>query len=67
MRITLNNRLTELNFNEISVSKLLEEQKFSFRLLTVRVNNVVIKKEDRSLFIIKDGDKVDVIHMMSGG
>ncbi len=67
MKITLNNRITELNFNEISVSKFLEEQKFTFRLLTVRVNNVIIKKENYSSFIIKDSDKVDIIHMMSGG
>ena len=67
MIILLNNRETKLDFNEISISKLLEIQKFSFKLLIVRINGNLINKADYSTFIINDGDKVDVIHLMSGG
>jgi sulfur carrier protein len=67
MKINLNNNETELNFKEISVKELLAVQKFSFKLLIIKLNGTFVKKEDYENTIIKDGDKVDVIHLMSGG
>jgi sulfur carrier protein len=67
MKITLNNNETELNVNEISVKDLLAVQKFSFKMLIIKLNGTLVKKEDYEKTIIRNGDKVDVIHLMSGG
>ncbi|HNW98377.1 MAG TPA: sulfur carrier protein ThiS [Bacteroidales bacterium] len=67
MKINLNNNDTELNYKEISVKELLAVQKFTFKLLVIKVNGNLVKRDDYEKIIIRDGDKVDVIHLMSGG
>lgn len=67
MKINLNNNDTELNFKEITVKELLAVQKFTFKMLIIKINGALVKKEDYETTIIKDGDKVDVIHLISGG
>jgi thiamine biosynthesis protein ThiS len=67
MKINLNNTDTELNHNEISIKDLLAEKKFTFKMLIIKVNGVLVRKEDHDNTIVKDGDKVDVIHLISGG
>lgn len=51
----------------LTVSQLLEEMKFSFPLKTVFVNGRRIPKVEHAQKILSDGDRVEVIHMMSGG
>lgn len=65
--ILLNNREESFDFNTISVSELLVVKKFSFRMLVIKVNDVLIKREQYESTIVKTGDKVDIIHLMSGG
>jgi thiamine biosynthesis protein ThiS len=67
MEIELNNTNTNLNTEELSISDLLVLKKFTFKLLIVKVNNAIIKKDEYSKTLIHDGDKVDVIHLISGG
>ncbi|MFH0866039.1 MAG: sulfur carrier protein ThiS [Bacteroidota bacterium] len=67
MKINLNNNEKELNFKEISVKELLAVQKFTFKMLIIKINGVIVKKDDYEITVIKDGDKVDVIHLISGG
>ncbi len=68
MKITLNNRPTEIETGKIlSISELLEKQKFTFKMLVIKVNNKLVKKLDYSSTFIQEGDKVDVIHLISGG
>lgn len=67
MKINLNNNETELNFSEISVKNLLAEKKFTFKMLIIKINGVIVKKDDYETTIINNGDKVDVIHLISGG
>jgi sulfur carrier protein len=67
MKINLNNSDAELNFNEISIKNLLAEKKFTFKMIIIKVNGELVKKDDYESTIVKDGDKVDVIHLISGG
>ena len=69
MRIILNNwdENIETEKDEISVSDLLKIRNFSYKMIVVRVNNVLIKKDDYLTKTIKDGDNVQVIHLMTGG
>jgi thiamine biosynthesis protein ThiS len=67
MKIILNNRGEELPGNKLSVSQLLEEKKYTFRLRIVKVNGVLIPKDLYDSTFIVDGDNVQMIYLMSGG
>lgn len=67
MKINLNNTNDELSGNEMTVQQLLNVKKFTFKMLIIKINGVLVKKENYENALIKDGDKVDVIHLISGG
>ena len=67
MKITLNNNHIELNCSECSVKELLTVQKFTFKMLIIKINGKIIKKDEYENAVIREGDNVDVIHLISGG
>ncbi|MGE0078536.1 MAG: sulfur carrier protein ThiS [Bacteroidales bacterium] len=69
MELILNNNpdLIDTTEKEITVEELLKIKKFSYKLLVVRVNNELVMKENYSSVIVKDGDNVQVIHLITGG
>ncbi len=67
MRITLNNREETFEKSEMTVNELLNEKKFTFKMLVIKVNDVLVKKEDYEKIIIRDNDRVSVLHLISGG
>ena len=67
MKITLNNREEEFETQTITVSDLLSVKKFSFRLRIVKINGILVSKENYDSSIIHDGDNVQILYLMSGG
>ncbi len=68
MTITLNNRNeTFPEYDQLTIQQLLEVKNFSYKMLLVRINDTTVKREDYDTTVIKDGDKVAVIHLMTGG
>jgi len=67
MKISLNNRDEEFEQESLSICRMLELKKLSFRLRVIKVNGVLIPKERYDTTIIKDGDNVQVLYLMSGG
>ena len=67
MRILLNNKIEEFGGESISVGELIRKKNFTFRMLVTKINNKLVKKEDREETFIIDGDEVVVLHMISGG
>ncbi len=68
MNIQLNNRPEIIkDYSELTVQQLLEVKNFSYKMLLVRINNTTIKREEYDTALIKDGDRVAVIHLMTGG
>ena len=68
MKITLNNTSETIPGKEtITVSELLEWKNYTFKFLVVRINDKPIKPKDYAESIIRDGDDVKVIHLISGG
>lgn len=69
MNLILNHRseVIETNQLQITVAELLKIKSFTYKMLIIKVNDVVIKKDDYSTATIKDGDNVQVIHLISGG
>jgi len=67
MKITLNNRPETINQENLTIQELIELKNFTFKLLVTKINDKLVKKDERDTALIKDGDKVDVIHLISGG
>lgn len=62
-----NHEKIEVGSEVITVSDLLKIKNFTFRMLVVKINDIVVKRDDYSTATIKDGDNVQVIHLISGG
>ncbi len=67
MRLVINNRDTELAGDQLTVRQMLQQMKYTFPLIFVRVNGEVIQKDRYDSFVIRAGDRVDAIHLMGGG
>ena len=67
MQIILNNRTEEFLGLELTVSAIMELKSFRFKMLVVRLNDRLIKKENYSTAIVKEGDDLKIIHLVSGG
>jgi len=69
MEIILNNNpdVIETAEESITVEDLLRIKKFSYKLLVVKINDVLIKIEDYPISRVVKGDNVQVIHLITGG
>lgn len=67
MNIILNNRPESFDSDKLTIPELLVVKNFTFRMMVIKVNGRLIRKNERNLTIVTDGDDVQVIHMISGG
>jgi len=67
MKITLNNRIEEFFVDDISISELIKLKNFTFSMLVTKINGKLVKREDRETAIVREGDEVLIIHLISGG
>ena len=67
MNITLNNRPEEIPADKLTVNELLKYKNFTFRLLVIKINSTLVKKDQYDTATIVDGDNVVVMHLVSGG
>ncbi len=67
MRIILNNTEEEISANRLTISELLKYKNFTFRLLVIKINGKLVKREDYDVAVVRDGDHVVVMHLVSGG
>ncbi len=67
MKISLNNREVEFDKDNLSVNEILELKKLSFRMRVIKINGTLIPKDRYDSTIVKDGDNIQVLYLMSGG
>jgi thiamine biosynthesis protein ThiS len=67
MEITLNNEPLTLEGESMTVAKLLELKKYTFRLRIVKINGRLISRDSYEDEMVSNGDNVQVIYLMSGG
>jgi thiamine biosynthesis protein ThiS len=67
MKILLNNRSEEFNGESISVNDMLVQKKFSYKMRIIKINGILISKDNYNTTIIYDGDDVQMLYLMSGG
>jgi thiamine biosynthesis protein ThiS len=67
MKIKLNNNSDEFEGERLTVTEVLKIKNFTFKMLIVKINGKLIKKDEFDRVTIQDGDKVSIIHLISGG
>ena len=67
MNIKLNNRPESFNTEQLTISQLLELKNYTFKMLVIKVNGRLVKKDKYDNCEIKNGDNVTVLHLVSGG
>ena len=67
MEITLNNEPLTIESESITIARLLELKKYTFRLRIVKINGRLISRDSYEGEMVNDGDNVQVIYLMSGG
>ncbi len=64
--ITVNGNQSEWE-EGLTVKKLLKRENYTFRMISVWINDRPVEKKDYPSKLIPDGAKVQVIHNISGG
>ncbi len=67
MRVTINGILTEFPETQLSVAEILRRKRYSFPNIISRINGALVGREERESALARDGDEVELYHMMSGG
>jgi sulfur carrier protein len=67
MKFLLNNREEELTGENMSISTMLILKKFTFKMRIVKINGILIEKDKYDSTIIRNGDNVQMLYLMSGG
>lgn len=68
MKITLNNKPEEFEGHEsLTVKEIMNLKNFSYHLLVVRLNEKALDTHEYETSIVKDGDNLMIIHLITGG
>lgn len=66
-QVSVNNHI-KLDWNEdLTVEKALKRMNFTFKMLIIKINGELVKKEQYQTTKIPAGADVKIIHMISGG
>ena len=65
-KITVNGNKIDW-FEGMTIHTVLKKMNYTFRMLVVSVNGVLVKKEQYGSFQVPDGAEVKVLHMIAGG
>ena len=63
------NHVTEVieNRETITLSELLRYKNFTYKMLIIKHNGKLVKREEGDSIFVVSGDEVQVIHLMTGG
>jgi sulfur carrier protein len=64
--ITVNQETIDWEEN-LTIDRVLKIMNYTFKMIVVKVNGELVKKEDYDTKIIPEGAEVQVIHLIAGG
>ncbi len=67
MKIILNNTEEHFEGDTLTIVEILKLKNFVFKMLVIKVNNVLVKKNEYENTLVKDGDDLMILHLVSGG
>lgn len=57
----------EMDFDKITILKLLENLKLDMNKVVIEVNLEIVSKENYSDYILNHGDEIEIISLVGGG
>jgi len=66
MNILLNN-IPEILFEDSTIKNLLEKKNIKNKYYAIEINKKIIPKSDHETYVIKDGDRIEIITAIGGG
>ena len=66
IKIRLNGKLKSVNKN-ISLLELMNNIKIPFKKVAIELNQVIVDKKKMSKIIIKNNDRIEIVHFIGGG
>jgi thiamine biosynthesis protein ThiS len=51
----------------MSITLIMDEKSFHYKMLIVKLNGILIPRESWPLTVVREGDRLDIIHLVSGG
>ena len=66
MKITLNGEIKELE-NEVTLDRLLELFSLPSQRVAVELNREVVRKQAWDSTVVRDDDRIEVVHFVGGG
>ena len=67
MKITLNNNPESFVEDSLTINEVLQRKNFTFKMLIIKLNGVLVQKTDYAVTTVKDGDDLNILHLISGG
>ena len=67
MKVTVNFDPTEYPEEELSVSEIMKRKRYSFPHVITRLNGALVERNKRDTMLVRDGDDLEVYHLISGG
>jgi thiamine biosynthesis protein ThiS len=67
MQFILNNRTAPFEGENLTVNEHVKQKNYTFKLLVTKVNDKLIKINEQDQVLVRDGDRVEVLHLISGG
>ncbi len=67
MQFILNNNPESVERECLTVSELLRHKNYTFKMLVIKINGILVKRDAYDTAVIEEGDDVMVLHLVSGG
>jgi len=67
MELTINNNKEVIPGEILTIADLLAFKQYTFRLLVIKINGILVKKDEYANARVNPGDDVQILHLMSGG
>ncbi|MEO8043045.1 MAG: sulfur carrier protein ThiS [Acidobacteriota bacterium] len=66
MKITINGEIKELE-SQVNLTRLLELYSLPSKRIAVELNREVVRKKDWENIVVKDADRIEIVHFVGGG
>ncbi|HPJ61284.1 sulfur carrier protein ThiS [Lentimicrobium sp.] len=67
MKINLNNKSESFEKEQLTITELLALKNYTFKMLVVKINGELVRRHEFDKAIVRDGDDVMVLHLVTGG
>ncbi|MCX7028358.1 MAG: MoaD/ThiS family protein [Spirochaetes bacterium] len=67
MKVVVNFEEEEFPEAELSVSEIMRRRRYTFPHIITRINGKVVEREKRNEAVVREGDELEIYHLISGG